>query len=106
MFGFGTTGAEASTFSDIPNALNDALFDGQNILGAQLILSSGMLVSAALGMGLVRVPVIPMIAIIITIMGALVAINWLPYWVMLLAAVFIAGTFASKIAGIPTGEDK
>ena len=84
-------------FADIPADLGVAL--GISPENAALLLSCAILVSLALSIVLVGKKfnligtAVPMVAT----MGFLVAVGWLPYWVLLILGLFIATQFGLKM---------
>ena len=92
-----TSMASASIINDIPQGINHSLFDDESLLGAQLILSSGVLLSAGLTLGLAKLNQTSTFIILLVISFGLAALAWLPYWVVIFESVLIAAMFASRI---------
>jgi len=85
-----------SLFTDIPNQVGAAL--GITAENAALLLSCCILISIAMVLAMagkkvnILTTAIPMIAT----MGFLVAIAWLPYWILLVLALLVAGIVGMK----------
>ncbi len=88
----------ASTISEIPQAINNALFDGTNLYAARMILAGCIMMTAILCMALVKLPVIGIAAMTLTLMGILTAIGWLDYWILVFTAILIGFMFSRWIA--------
>ena len=97
-------GARAISLNDIPIQLGSAL--GITTGNAGLLLSCGILVSIGMLCALmgrkmnVLATAIPMMASL----GFLVAIGWLPYWILLVIAVIVSISFAGPFRTILTGK--
>lgn len=94
----------AGPFTTIPIQLAGAL--GISVANAALLLSICILISIALALALIGGRKLdPIIVAVpeIAAMSFLVAIAWLPFWVLMvvamLVAVLIGGTFADRIPG-------
>ncbi len=98
--GFSVMGARASLITDIPDGINDAVFDGESLIGAQLMLSAAILTSAALCLGILKLPVLPMAMILLAVSFALIGVAWMPYWVAIFEALLIAGMLAKSWGGM------
>jgi len=107
VLGFGLGSARASIINDIPDALNNALFDGASVYAAQLILTAGIMMSAGLALAVARMPPAGMFIVLLSVLGALTAIGWADVSFMI-AAIFImvamfGKTMAEWLTGKPSG---
>jgi len=89
--------SSASNLTDIPTLLGEGL--GITAENAAFLLSIAILISVAVTISMVsKKNDIIMVAIpLIATMGFLVAIGWLPYWVLLVLAVLVGVQFAMKL---------
>jgi hypothetical protein len=87
-----------SILIDIPTGVAGAL--GVNTEIAGLILSAFILFGVGIALTLVKKKDQMMtIIVMLTTMGALTAILWLPIWILVVAVVMIAAMFGSKVMG-------
>ena len=94
--------AAAGPMEDIPTAMSSAM--GVSVSTAEMILSVGMILAAMLALAVVRMPVLPILLIMLALMGVLTTIGWLPTWLMALAAILTAALFATAGKTWMTGE--
>lgn len=94
---FVSASSSAAPFNDIPEAVNEALFEGANLYAAKMILAGAILLSAILAMGMAKLGLVPMIFMILVLVGILTAIGWLDYWILVLGAIIVAIMFAGKV---------
>ena len=90
----------ASPMSDIPEGLNDALFDGANIYASRMILAGAVILAAVLSMAVAKLNPVGIIFMLLILIGILTAIGWLDYWVLVFAAIIVALIFAQMVAGL------
>jgi hypothetical protein len=96
--------ASASTLTDIPGRLADTLDVSQTT--AELIISVAILSAITLAMSAARAPVIGIVIILLAVMGLLTAMGWIDVWLMVLAALFAAGLWATIFSGILGGSSE
>jgi len=87
----------ASGINDIPELLNDALFDGNSIYMARFTLSMLIIMMTALSLSAGGVNMIPTTGVIVCEIGFLVGVGWLHYWVLLMVALLTSALFSSRI---------
>jgi len=107
VLGFGAIGARASIINDIPDALNNALFDGASVYAAQLVLTAAIMMSAGLSLAVAKMPPAGMFIVLLSVLGALTVIGWADVSLMI-AAIFImvamfGRTMADWLTGKPSG---
>lgn len=101
MISLTATMASASTLTDIPGRLADTLDISET--SAELLVSVAILSAIALALSAARAPVLGMVIILVCVMGLLTALGWIDTWVMVLAALFAAGLWATIFSGILGG---
>jgi len=91
----------ALTLNDIPNELNDALFDDANMLWAtKTLLSATILVAGLLPFAVMKPDPIVLILIGLVIMMALFAIGWLDIVILIVALLIVASMWAGHMRDI------
>jgi len=95
---FGSMGAEASVIDDIPDAVNDSVFDGENLFMAKLLIATAIMVSVGFAMAAARMDLTPIVIILFAVMGLLVALGWMEYWIMLIGVLVVVAMFGTKMA--------
>jgi hypothetical protein len=91
-------------FATIPSQLAGAL--GISTDNAALLLSCFIIVSVALAIGLLggrRLHPIIVIAPMIAVIAFLVAIAWMPIWILMVIAIIVAFMFATPLRSVLTG---
>jgi nitrate/nitrite transporter NarK len=101
----GTMAASASgPFTDVPTQIGEAL--GISTENAGYLLSCAILSSLALSIAMIggrKLSIIVVAVPMIAVMGFLVAVTWLPIWVLILLAVLVAYMFGTSIRTTLTG---
>lgn len=90
--------ANAFDISSIPAAVNDAMFNGSNLIAAQLLLTAVIMFTALLPMLVARMR--PDMIIVVMAMVVLVcsAIGWLDQTVTMVMLLIIAASLAKSVA--------
>lgn len=92
----------------IPTQFAEAL--GISVFAGQMILSSIIMLTFLLPIALLtrkgRGSWIPEVAITFVVMGSCIAIGWLPYWFLLVIAMFVALMFSGTMRDLITGKGK
>jgi len=101
MISLTATMASASTLTDIPGRLADAL-DVSETTG-ELIISVAILCAISLALGAARAPVLAIVIVLLAVMGLLTAMGWIDTWLMVLAGLFAAGLWATIFSGLLGG---
>jgi hypothetical protein len=104
IFGFSLSSARASVVNDIPEALNDALFDGASVYASQLILTAAIMMSCGLPLALAKMPPAGMFIILLCVLGALTAIGWADVSFMIAAIFIMVAMFGKTMAEWLTGK--
>lgn len=94
----GTAQASAGPVTDIPEAINDALFGGGNLFGAQALLTAIVMVSIGLLLAMLKLNYVATFIVMFCVLGALTAIGWAEVTLLLICALFVVGMFAKKMA--------
>lgn len=98
VFGFASIGSRASILTDIPQALNNVLFDGGNIYAAQLVLTAGIMMSAGLALAALRhLSNAGMFIVLFCVLGSLSAIGWADISFVIVAIFVAVGMFGSSV---------
>ena len=94
--------SSASTFTDIPTEVGDAL--GVSAETAALMLSACILASLGMVLALLskKFNMLTMAVPLVAVMAFLVTIAWLPYWVLLVIGLIIAIQFSGKLKEVLT----
>ena len=92
-----------SPVSDIPDGMNDALFDGSNLFATQAILTAMVMMAAGLVLAVMKLNYIAVIIVLLAVLGALTAIGWAPPILILLSAMVIVGMFVKSMVEYMTG---
>lgn len=89
--------------ASIPQAVNDALFNGSNLIAAQLLLTAVIMFTALLPMLVARMR--PDMIIVVMAMVVLVcsAIGWLDQMVTMVMLLIIAASLAKTVASSMRG---
>jgi hypothetical protein len=95
--GFALIGARASIITDIPDALNEALFDGGSLFAAQTVLTAAIMCSAGLGLAVARMPPAGMFVVLFCVLGCLTAIGWADVSLMIVAIFIAVGMFGKTM---------
>jgi hypothetical protein len=103
-FMFVVGGARAAPYQDIPEGVNQALFDGSNLYAAKMILSGGVLASIGLALSVGKVNFIATVIVLLTVAGILVAMSWLDFWVIIMVALLIVSLFGKTMIGWASGD--
>jgi hypothetical protein len=101
----GSASASAGPVSDIPDALNDALFGGSNLFAAQAVLTAAIMMSAGLFLAMMKLNMIATFIVLFCVLGGLTAIGWADPTLMLVAAMIAAGLFVKRITDYMTGHE-
>lgn len=90
--------ADGFDLASIPQAVNDALFNGSNLIAAQLLLTAVIMFTALLPMLVARMR--PDMIIVVMAMVVLVcsAIGWLDQMVTMVMLLIIAASLAKTVA--------
>jgi len=92
----------------IPTQLAEAL--GIPTFGGQILFSGVVMLMFLLPLCLLtrkgRGSWVPEVATTFVIMGACIAIGWLPYWFLLIICMFVALMFSGTMRGLITGRGK
>ena len=104
MLFIGTAQASASPVSDIPDAINDALFGGANLFAAQSILTAMVMCSIGLLLAMLKLDYLSNFIVLFCVLGALTAIGWADPTIMLIAGLFVVGMFVKKVTTYVTGN--
>ncbi len=100
----GTAQASAGPVTDIPDAVNDALFGGGNEFGAKALLTAIVMVSVGLLLAMLNLNYIATFIVMFAVLGALTAIGWAEVTLMLVCALFVVGMFVKKMVDWATGS--
>lgn len=92
---------EGVDMMDFPQKLSDAL--GIPVLASQLLISAIFLFAFLLPCAS-KNPLVPLM-IGLPLMGFLIAMNWLPFWLMLLVVMIVAILYAGKVKTLISGGD-
>src|SRR4030042_992968 len=96
---FLTMTASAGPIQDIPQGVNEALFDGTNIFAARMILSAGIIGSVMLAMSMTKkFNMLGTGIMCMVLIGTLVAIGWMDYWILVFIGILMATLFSTKVA--------
>lgn len=95
--GFALMEARASVVSDIPEQLNNALFDGGSLFAAQALLTAGIMCSAGLALAVARMPPAGMFVVLFCVLGSLTAIGWADVSLMIVAIFIAVGMFGKTM---------
>lgn len=95
--------ADGFDLASIPQAVNDALFNGSNLIAAQLLLTAVIMFTALLPMLVARMR--PDMIIVVMAMVVLVcsAIGWLDQMVTMVMLLIIAASLAKTVASSMRG---
>jgi len=97
-------GASASPYQDIPEGVNDALFDGANLFAAKMILAGAILTSIGLGLSVGKVNLMATVIVMLVIASILVAIGWLDFWIIIMVALLVAVMFGKAMIVWASGD--
>lgn len=86
----------------IPNALGETLGISTELAG--LIISVGIIVSVAFLLAIARMNMIGIVSVLLCVLVLLVALQWTPYWVLILVSLLIAAMFGRSMADWFTGK--
>lgn len=93
MLAFVGVAANASAGMDaLPERIASALEISED--SAKMLLGTAILVSAGLALAIADAPVIAVGAIMISVLGVLVLIDWMYEWLLIVVVVFIIAMFA------------
>jgi hypothetical protein len=100
--GLSSSRASASVLSDIPIQVGVAL--GMSAENAAFMLSGAILACMSIMLAMVgkKFNMLTLAVPDIAVCGFLVAINWLPYWILLVLGALIAIMFGNKIRDVMT----
>jgi len=87
---------------DIPDQVGAALGISAELAG--LIISVGIIVSVAISLAMLKMNNIGILATLLCVLVLLVALQWTPYWVLIMVSILIAATWGTKMAGWWTGR--
>lgn len=95
--------ADGFDLASIPQAVNDAMFSGSNLIAAQLLLTAVIMFTALLPMLVARMR--PDMIIVVMAMVVLVcsAIGWLDQMVTMVMLLIIAASLAKTVASSMRG---
>ena len=95
--------ADGFDLASIPQAVNDAMFNGSNLIAAQLLLTAVIMFTALLPMLVARMR--PDMIIVVMAMVVLVcsAIGWLDQMVTMVMLLIIAASLAKTVASSMRG---
>ena len=96
--------ASAAPYQDIPEGVNDALFEGSNLFAAKMILGGGVLASIGLAMIISKVNFMATVIVMLTTGAILVAIGWLDFWIIILVALLIVAMFGKTMISWVSGD--
>jgi len=99
-------GAEASPYQDIPEGVNEALFDGSNLFASQMILAGAILASIGLALSVGKVNFMATTIVMLTVASILVAIGWLDFWIIIMVALVVVAMFGKTMASWVTGDNQ
>lgn len=88
--------ASANTFSDIPGDFADKM--GVSEVAAGLIMSAAILLVGICVMAIFEADIFAQILMSIVIVGCMVVLGWMPFWVLLFAAILAAIFFAAPLS--------
>jgi hypothetical protein len=89
-------------FMDFPQYLSEAI--GIPVFAAQLLISTILLFAVLLPCAIWAKSSLVAIIVGFSMMGILVALQWLPYWFLLLIALIVALIYAKELKGSVGGE--
>ena len=95
--------AQAFNIDSIPEAVNDAVFEGEDLWLAKLLISVSVLVGVGFALAAAKMEVIPVFIVLFGVMGLFIALGWLDYWLALVAGLLVASTFALKMRDVLGG---
>jgi len=81
---------------DIPSLLGDTLGVSDELAG--LIISVAIIISVALILAVLKFNLLGTVSALLCVMVLLVAMTWLPYWVLLFVCLLIAAMFGKSIS--------
>lgn len=93
-----SNGASASAISDLPDDLGDALGISTSLAG--MIMSIGMIVSAALVLSVARMPWVGIAITLLSLMILLTAFGWLDQVVLIFSGIVTAIYFGITMKGL------
>jgi len=100
--------AQDLNLTDLPEYFAEAL--GIPTFGGQVLFSGIIMLMFLLPLCLLtrkgRGSWIPEVALTFVIMGACIAIGWLPYWFLLMVCLFVALMFSGTMRDLITGKGK
>lgn len=94
----GSASASAGPVTDIPDAINDALFGGGNLYGAQALLTAMVMVSVGLLLSMMKLNYVATFIVLFAVLAALTAIGWTDITLLLICALFVVAMFAKRMA--------
>jgi len=96
--------ASAGPLDEIPEDLAGALETSTSVAG--LILSAGIMMSAALVLAVTKTNMMGTLSVLVVILVGLIAIEWLPYWILILIGMIAAAMFGKWMAVWFSGESQ
>lgn len=96
----------ASPVSDVPDALNDAIFGGTNLFGAQAVLTAIVMVSVGMLLAMLDLNYLGIFIVLFAVLGGLTAMGWADPTLIFVAGLIAGGMFVEKIASFFTGRKK
>ena len=89
--------------SDIPDAVDEALFGGSNLFAAQAILTAIVLVSVGLMLAVLGLDYIATFVVLFGVLGALTAMGWADPTIILVCGLFVVAMFTKRIVEYISG---
>lgn len=100
-----SSNAMAFDLNTIPESLNDAVFDGQNLMMAKYLLATCIMVSVGLAMAVAKFNMIATVIVLLGLIGFLTALGWVDVWLILLAALLIVAISSKNLVAWITGGE-
>lgn len=100
---------DVDDLQDLPDILNDALFDsngdgqGENLVASQMIMVTGLAVAILVPMAIAKVDQTGIAVMMMLVLSLTTAIGWLPAYTLLVIGLLIAVLWGKKVAGWMTG---
>jgi len=87
----------ASIISDIPTELNNALLDGTSLYAAKAIITASIMMAAGLVLAMLKLPMVGIILVLMSILGALTAIGWADITFLIISCLLVLAMFGKTV---------
>jgi hypothetical protein len=95
VFLMSSSGVMAFDIASLDEDLNDAFFDGDSLIAAQIVLAAMVVLMATIVLGVVHTPPLIMLVVDVLLIAMVTAIGWLDPGVFIALLVIVALLFAN-----------